>query len=144
MAKKETRTYQDRREYLIKAVTARRRKIREMAIEHKGGQCSECGYKRCPEALEFHHLDPKEKDFTISDRGYSQSWKKIQAELDKCVMLCANCHREVHAGLLVLSEVASASVKIHPIAELPYAKSPSGVEEIVHPADQDHDERRRC
>jgi 5-methylcytosine-specific restriction endonuclease McrA len=105
MAKKETRTYQDRREYLIKAVTIRRKKIREMAIAYKGGQCAACGYKRCFEALEFHHLDPTQKDFTISDRGYSQSWEKIKAELDKCVMLCANCHREAHAGLLGLSSV---------------------------------------
>jgi 5-methylcytosine-specific restriction endonuclease McrA len=102
MAKKETRTYQDRRDYLIKAVAIRRKKIREMAIAYKGGQCSVCGYKRCSEALEFHHVDPKEKDFTISDKGYSQSWETVKAELDKCVMLCANCHRETHTGLIAL------------------------------------------
>jgi hypothetical protein len=51
-------------------------------------------------ALIFHHLDPSHKDFTIG--GKSKSWNKIQSELDKCVLLCANCHAEVHAGLLVL------------------------------------------
>jgi hypothetical protein len=98
MAKRETRSYQERRDYLIQAVSARRRKIREMAISYKGDCCSICGYKKCSEALEFHHLNPEEKDFTISGRGYSQSWQKIKKELDKCVMLCANCHREVHAS----------------------------------------------
>src|SRR5262245_22450654 len=104
MAKRETRTYQDRREYLIQAVSNRRRKLREMAIHYKGSRCSLCGYNRCAEALEFHHLDPEKKDFTISDRGYSQSWEKIKNELDKCIMLCANCHREVHANKVILAK----------------------------------------
>jgi len=70
-----------------------------MAVEYKGGKCAICGYDRCLEALEFHHLDSEGKDFGISDKGYTRSWKKVKEELDKCVMLCANCHREVHAGL---------------------------------------------
>jgi hypothetical protein len=109
MAKRETRTYQDRREYLIQAVSNRRRKLRELAIQYKGSCCALCGYNRCAEALEFHHLDPAKKDFTISDRGYSQSWEKIKNELDKCVMLCANCHREVHANKLVLASSPAPS-----------------------------------
>ncbi len=70
-----------------------------MAVEYKGGKCERCGYDRCMEALEFHHLDPIHKDFNISSKGYTRSWKKVQSELDKCVMLCANCHRETHAKL---------------------------------------------
>jgi 5-methylcytosine-specific restriction endonuclease McrA len=96
------RRYRARREYLIAAVYKRRKKIRQMAAEYKGGRCQICGYNRCLEAMEFHHLNNSEKDFGISHKGYSRGWKKVKAELDKCVMLCANCHREVHAGLLQL------------------------------------------
>jgi len=101
----DNRTYRDRREYLIKAVQKRRKKIRQMAIDYKGGRCQLCGYNKCPEALEFHHLDSLDKDFGISDKGYTRSWKRIKKELDKCILLCANCHREVHAGLQLPREI---------------------------------------
>ncbi len=72
-----------------------RQKLKEKAIEYKGGCCGKCGYDRCDSALEFHHLDPKEKDFAIG--SYSVlSWEKVKVELDKCIMVCANCHREIH------------------------------------------------
>lgn len=93
------RRYADRRDYLISAVQKRRKKIRQMAVEYKGGRCSVCGYNKCLEAPEFHHLDPTKKDFGISNNGYTRSWKKVKEELDQCVLLCANCHREVHAKL---------------------------------------------
>jgi 5-methylcytosine-specific restriction endonuclease McrA len=70
-----------------------------MAIEYKGGKCQICSYNRCLEALEFHHLDSSKKDFGISDRGYTRAWEKVREELDKCVLLCANCHRELHANM---------------------------------------------
>ncbi len=95
--RKEKRTYKDRKEYLIKAVHARRKKVREMAVEYKGGKCEKCRYHRCIDALEFHHIDPDQKDFSISHRGYTRSWERVKAELDKCMILCANCHRELHA-----------------------------------------------
>jgi hypothetical protein len=70
--------------------------IKREAIEYKGGQCSVCGYNKCLAALEFHHRDPEEKDFEIgSTRG--KSWSSIKAEIDKCDLLCANCHRELHS-----------------------------------------------
>ena len=96
MKRVEKRKYEDRREYLLKAVKIRRKKIREMAIEYLGSKCSLCGYKKCLEALEFHHKDSSEKDFGISNKGYTRSWEKVKAELDKCTLLCANCHRELH------------------------------------------------
>jgi len=99
------RTYKDRRKYLIEAVQKRRRRIREKAIDYKGGHCQVCGYSRCSEALEFHHLESTGKDFGISDRGYTRSWKRIVEELDKCILLCANCHREVHARLQLPREI---------------------------------------
>ena len=62
----EKRTYRERREYLIQAVKRRREKVRFTAISYKGGHCQICGYDRCIEALEFHHLDPSQKEFGIS------------------------------------------------------------------------------
>ncbi len=91
------RKYADRREYIIKAVSKRRRKLREMAIIYKGGKCSRCGYKKCAQALEFHHL-LKNKDFGISEKGLTKSWSKIKIEIDKCILVCANCHREIRIG----------------------------------------------
>jgi len=96
--KGDTRRYADRREYLIQAVQKRRRTIRTRAVEYKGGQCGACGYDRCIEALEFHHIDSTLKDFSVSGSGCTRSWKRVREELDKCVMLCANCHREIHAN----------------------------------------------
>jgi hypothetical protein len=101
----EKRTYQERRKYLLKAVQRRREKVRLMAVEYKGGRCQVCGYSRCLEALEFHHLDPTRKDFGISHKGYTRSWEKVKEEVDKCTLLCANCHREFHAGMLQLPQV---------------------------------------
>lgn len=98
MSKKETRTYKDRRVYLIDAVAKRRKKIRALAIQEKGRKCALCDYDVCDEALEFHHVNGK-KDFGISSKGYTRSWEKVKAELEKCILVCANCHREIHAGL---------------------------------------------
>jgi 5-methylcytosine-specific restriction endonuclease McrA len=95
----ERRPYSDRREYLIQAVQKRRKNIRWKAIAYKGGRCQICSYDRCAEALEFHHLNSSRKDFGISSKGYTRSWNKVLEELEKCILLCANCHREIHAGL---------------------------------------------
>ena len=73
-----------------------RRILKRRAVNHLGGKCFLCPYDRCDSAFDFHHIDPNEKDFEISTR---MSWVAIVEELDKCVLLCATCHREVHAGL---------------------------------------------
>ena len=101
----EKRKYSDRREELIRAVAKRRRKIKTLAIEYKGGKCQICEYKKYPGALDLHHLNPNEKEFGIADKGYTRSWKIIQAELNKCILVCANCHREIEAGITQLPEV---------------------------------------
>ncbi len=98
--RKEKRTYADRREYLIKAVAKRRKKLRKMALEYGGGKCKICGYKKCTRALTFHHLDTKKKDFGLSANGITRSWEKTKNELDKCVLLCMNCHMEIHDGII--------------------------------------------
>jgi len=96
------RKYADRAKYLIKAVAKRRKKIRDMAIKHKGGKCELCSYNKCLTALEFHHIINSGKDFGISDKGYTRSWEKVKKEIDKCILICANCHRELHAGITQL------------------------------------------
>ncbi len=105
MAKIEKRTYTNRAEYMKKAVDKRRKLIRKMSVEYKGNKCVICGYNKCDRALEFHHLNPNEKDFGISAKGYTRSWEKVKNELDKCMMLCANCHREIHEGITQLPQV---------------------------------------
>ena len=82
-------------------VTQNRQKTKERCIDYKGGSCIFCGYDKCKRALEFHHLDPNEKDFGISNSsGLNRSWDKLQIELDKCVLVCSNCHAEIHEGLI--------------------------------------------
>ena len=83
-----------------------RRYIKKWAIEYKGGKCKICGYNKYNGALEFHHLNSDEKDFIIGDRNLPTSeWPLIQKELDKCILLCSNCHREVHGGVLQIEGV---------------------------------------
>jgi hypothetical protein len=78
-------------------VDLRRKKLKILAIEYKGGKCSVCGYSNCSRALEFHHRDPNGKDFGVSRSGHTMSLTRLKVELDKCDMLCANCHRELHS-----------------------------------------------
>ena len=81
------------------AVTRRRRKVKRTLVEEAGGGCVGCGYDRCIAALEFHHVDPAEKAFSLSHRGVARSLARARAEAEKCVLLCANCHAEVEAGV---------------------------------------------
>jgi 5-methylcytosine-specific restriction endonuclease McrA len=94
---KDKRKYADRAEYLKAAVSKRRKVLRRKAIEYKGGKCALCGYKKCIDALEFHHLDETKKDFGLSQSGLTRSWERIKCEIQKCILVCANCHRELHS-----------------------------------------------
>ena len=96
---KEVRKYADRREYMIIAVSKRRKKLREMAVQYGGGKCVLCGYDRCSDALEFHHKDSSQKEFGVSQEGLTRSWERVKNEIDKCVLICANCHRELHNNI---------------------------------------------
>jgi len=94
-------TDKERKKRSVESVQKRRRKIKQMAIDYKGGCCQSCGYDKCNGALEFHHIDPTQKDFSLSSKGHCTSWDKVKKELDKCVLVCANCHREIHENLNV-------------------------------------------
>lgn len=84
------------------AVSRRRRMIKRVLVEEAGGACKICGYRRCISALEFHHVVPSEKHFSLSYRGVTRSLERARTEASKCVLLCANCHAEVEAGITVL------------------------------------------
>lgn len=83
------------------AANTRRHAKKQKAIQYKGGSCSVCGYNKCYYSMIFHHLDPNSKDFDLGG-NHCRKWETIKAELDKCVLLCHNCHGEVHAGITVL------------------------------------------
>lgn len=78
-------------------VTDHHRKMKLRAIDYKGGKCLRCGYSKSPASLSFHHTDPTQKDFPISSR--TCKWETLQPELDKCLLLCLNCHGEEHAQI---------------------------------------------
>jgi 5-methylcytosine-specific restriction endonuclease McrA len=75
----------------------KQRNFKLSCISYKGGCCENCGYNRYFGALEFHHKNPKEKDFAISNLNYYYLNDIVRNELDKCMLLCSNCHREEHA-----------------------------------------------
>jgi hypothetical protein len=65
------------------------------AVEYKGGRCQRCGYSKCLSALEFHHIDGDTKEDILSVLA-RRTFDKMKPELDKCILLCVNCHREIH------------------------------------------------
>ena len=84
----------------------KRRSSKKDAVDYLGGKCWVCGYSKSMRALVFHHKDPNEKKFSI---GGSQEirWEKLVKELDKCVLLCANCHAEAHDSLIEIPDTKS-------------------------------------
>lgn len=69
------------------------RQLKRKMVELMGNVCADCVHQYPDYVYDFHHLDPAQKDFSI---GKSRNWSKIEKELSKCVMLCANCHRIRH------------------------------------------------
>jgi len=83
-----------------KRVKAWRHRAKERMVEAMGGQCQCCGYHACKEALAFHHIDPAHKELAFgSIRANPKKWPSIIEELKKCILVCNNCHSEIHAGL---------------------------------------------
>lgn len=86
------------------SVNKNRRLKRKKLVDYAGGECRICGYKKYVGALQFHHKDPSQKDFTLSTRIFGKSMKVLKQEVDKCILLCANCHAEVHANIVNLPQ----------------------------------------
>ena len=77
------------------SVSKRRKNLKIKLVNFFGGKCVLCGYSKCIEALEFHHLDPLKKSFGVSFAGATRAYDKILEEAKKCILVCANCHREI-------------------------------------------------
>lgn len=84
------------------AVSRRRRRVKRVLVEEAGGGCAICGYDRAIGALHFHHLDPATKRFPVTSSGRTIGLSQAREEAAKCVLLCANCHVEVEAGVTEL------------------------------------------
>ncbi len=84
-------------------VSAWRRRAKERLVDEAGGRCRLCGYDRYQGALQFHHLNPAAKSFSLSRRGCARAFAELKAEAAKCVLLCANCHAEIENGIATLT-----------------------------------------
>jgi hypothetical protein len=81
------------------AVTRRKQKLKRILVDEAGGCCAVCGYDRCIINLTFHHVDPSQKLFAMS-MAVGRSIAAFREEGKKCVLVCANCHGEIEAGLI--------------------------------------------
>jgi 5-methylcytosine-specific restriction endonuclease McrA len=82
-----------------------RKNRKQKMVDSMGGKCQICGYNKTPKALEFHHVNPVEKEFSFGgSRASPKSWEMISEELKKCILLCSNCHHEVHDGIAIIPE----------------------------------------
>ena len=96
--------YQKNRKFNYEQVKKWRILVKKRAVDYKGGKCQVCGYDRCIRSLDFHHVDPTKKEFSISEFK-NKKIENLKNELDKCILLCSNCHGEVHDGILDISNL---------------------------------------
>lgn len=101
--------------------------LKEHMKNYKGGSCQLCGYGDCLRSLDFHHMDPDQKEFHFGGK-HNYGWDRLRAELDKCVLLCRNCHGEVENAvdmvvwgitLPILTEVQAAHMLWEPPQNFP-------------------------
>lgn len=74
----------------------KRHNIKQKLVDLKGGKCEICGYDKCLNALEFHHIDRSTKSFALNIGNFRKSFDLLEKEVNKCKLVCANCHREIH------------------------------------------------
>ena len=88
------------------AVKRWRANTKDRMVKAMGSKCQCCGYNTCNNSLAFHHIDPKRKDLTFADtRANPQKWNLIVEELRKCILVCHNCHAEIHVGIRTIPEI---------------------------------------
>lgn len=78
----------------VEATTKARQKRKADLVYIMGGKCCVCGYDKCQQALEFHHIDKSTKRYNLSN-GNCHSWEEDIAEVKKCALVCSNCHKEL-------------------------------------------------
>lgn len=88
-----------------KATSDFRRRRKENLIQVCGGKCLLCGYNKSNSALEFHHIDKTQKLYSIAANGTCHDLEKDLSEIQKCILVCANCHREIHDGEYSIQEL---------------------------------------
>ncbi len=86
------------------AVTKNRQNRKDKLVKFFGGKCKLCGYDKCQQAMDFHHVDPKQKEFGIASFGVCRSWTRMLTEAKKCILVCCRCHAEVEAGITKIPE----------------------------------------
>lgn len=101
-----------RRKHLNRRALERKKKRKIRMIQYLGGACINCGYSRCPRALTFHHKDRITKEYSLSQIA-DWSWAKITRELDKCVLLCFNCHMEIESDYELMRGISYAISNLH-------------------------------
>ena len=101
--KREKLTEEEIKKRNYQRIKSRRQKIKKWIVEDRGGKCEICGYDKSIWSLQFHHKDPIEKDFTIGSSSVL-SFDKIKNETDKCLLVCANCHAEIHENIYLEKE----------------------------------------
>ncbi len=94
-----------------------RRRRKQKLVQICGGQCNLCGYKKCISALEFHHIDEEKKSYALSKKGTTHNLEKDIAEIQKCILVCANCHREIHDGFYTEEELKNKAIFKEELAE---------------------------
>lgn len=91
----------------------RQRLLKQQCVDYKGEKCCMCGYNNYNGALDFHHTDPTKKDFAISKVKTTRFNDRIKLELDKCILVCKNCHAEIHGDRLNSPEESNLSPPPH-------------------------------
>jgi cytochrome c553 len=84
---------------ICEAVTRRHQRLKEILVDQAGACCCICGYRRTVINLHFHHVEPSQKSFNMT-MARGKSLASYQAEAEKCVLVCANCHGEIEAGII--------------------------------------------
>lgn len=98
-----------------------RKRFKNKIVEWMGGGCAVCGYNKCQSSLALHHIDPSKKEISFgSVRANPKNWDKIVSELKKCVLVCHNCHNEIHEGI---TEIPNEYIKFDEVKYGNYIKS---------------------